>query len=202
MIKLEQPSQEVIDRWEAAYAGRRLGKNPHILERRRERMNSTQSILTHPSVPDTGVLVSLKNASRSMVNYPGIGGVKVPPGTPPANLMVFMRDPIERLHSAYQFFEGRPPLGNGRNLITWEEFIDEVLAGAKNQHWKPVSEGIAIVGKPVQVYKLSELNEKWPFDGPPMETRNKSKPIQVNLKYREDELKALYADDYTLLEGT
>jgi hypothetical protein len=161
---------------------------------------------------DVGVVIVLKSASRSMlsvhrkkiIHVDTMGGTSSAPL--PAELHVFVRDPIERLRSAYQFFGLRlaviatvnPDDEPTRGEFTWENFIDNVLAGSKNPHWRPVSETVGKLKKSGVIPHLFEnVADEYPLGELP--TKNASRPIEgLDLSYRSRDLRELYAGDYAM----
>lgn len=146
-----------------------------------------------------GVIVVLKAASRAMVqDYKRIRWEIMGEPLPP-KLHIFVRDPIQRLKSAYQFFNGRPPVHAPHRNLTWEEFVDAVLDGAENPHWRSAQETIDLLpgaqGR-VTVHRFEDLATEFPLG--PLVKKNESTPIDVDLTYREQELKDFYAADYAL----
>lgn len=154
---------------------------------------------------NVGVVILFKCASRSMVATGS--SCRVQRGVAskqPENMHVFVRDPIQRLQSAYRFFKARPPI-EGRNQkgnLTYEEFVDHVLGGAENPHWRPVTETLSVFDRSDIVTHLFEnLADEYPIGV--LEKRNVSKPVvdqEIDLTYREAELKEFYAGDYKLRE--
>ena len=143
-----------------------------------------------------GVLVVLKSASRSVL---ASAKLKLRAGEDmlPAEVHVFVRDPIERLRSAYQFFNHRPPIeGSRATTFTWEEFIDNVLNGSKNIHWRPVSELVARAGIDPVLHLFENIGKEYPLG--PLQHKNTSATIDVDMSYRKSELQSLYADDYAM----
>lgn len=159
--------------------------------------------VTRPGDKDVGVLLVFKAASRSMVNgreqHVLSGG-----NESPRKLHVFVRDPIDRLASAYKFFRGRPPIDYPEDgAISWERFVDLVLdEGKENPHWRSVTDTIALAGGgKIIPHMFERLSEEFPLGE--LERRNES-PVDleqsIDRSYRSDELKAAYAGDYELRE--
>ena len=153
---------------------------------------------------DTGVVIIYKSASRSMVATGKTVRIeRAEPKTQPANMHVFVRDPVKRLKSAYRFFRAAPPINDRaeKGPMTYEDFIDYVLAGTENMHWRPVTETLSVFGRSDIVPHLFEnLAEEYPFPG--LGHKNVSEPTvcEVNAHYREDEVKSFYSGDYQLRE--
>ena len=147
------------------------------------------------------MLMLLKCASRSMIasrpKKHRKGDRKMP-----KEVHAFVRDPLERLRSVYQFFKKGPPIiGETERTMPWEKFIDYVLAGKDNPHWRPASVMIERLGHPnVIVHRFEDLGTEYPLGDLPQ--RNKSKKMDdLDMNYRKDELLAFYADDIKLREG-
>jgi len=155
---------------------------------------------------DTGVVIIFKAASRSMVatgEERNVFGGRAE--DLPKNMHVFVREPLQRLKSAYNFFKAHPPIDGRtkRGPMSYEEFVDHVLDDdARNPHWRSVTETLSVFGRSDIVPHLFEnLSDEYPIGA--LERRNVSKPIEgkeVDTSYREDELKEFYAGDYKLRE--
>ena len=151
-----------------------------------------------------GVVIVLKAASRSMI----AASKRLPVGTVPEKLHVFVRDPIDRLRSVYQFFtdvqerqqllkEHLPPRPQRQiELSSWEAFVDALLDGALNPHWEPVADILDKIGSQVLVHRFENLADEFPLGE--LEKRNVSKRKQLDTTYREDELRAYYARDFAM----
>lgn len=147
-----------------------------------------------------GVIILLKCASRSMLALRDVRRVVVGEDKLPDEIHAFVRDPIERLRSAYQFFRKRPPVEYRGGALEWEQFIDYVLDGRENVHWKPASMTIDEVPAEVTVHRFEDLAEKFPLGKLPR--KNKSREVgSVDVAYRADEVKNMYAGDYRLRVG-
>ncbi len=147
-----------------------------------------------------GVVIILKCASRSMFAGEGFRSI-VGRDKMPSELHVFVRDPIKRLVSAYQFFRRRPPVSGYPDLkqITWEQFIDAVLNNEKNPHWCPVSETLSYIEQDVIAHKFENLSSEYPLGS--LGHKNPSNPVAVDEGYRANEILALYAGDVSLREA-
>lgn len=140
---------------------------------------------------DVGVVIIFKNASRSMVTTGTV--VSAHRVRLPKHLHVFVRDPIQRLKSAYQFFHGRSRM----KALTWEQFIDRVLAGDENVHWLPVTETLKRLNRDdVNVHLFENLATEYPLGK--LEHRNQSEPVNVDTDYRASDIRRFYAGDYNL----
>jgi hypothetical protein len=153
---------------------------------------------------EEGALLLLKAASRSLVADPKTRRRVVGEHEIPKVVHVFVRDPMDRLKSAYQFFRKAPPIQKSarirRKKITWEEFVDAVLDGVENPHWRPASYGVDKVeaeGSTVVPHLFENIGREYPFGELPYKNESREK-VKVDLTYRLDEVKAFYADDYNL----
>lgn len=119
-------------------------------------------------------------------------------------VILFMRDPFERLRSCYQFFyqnnmmPAQPRLREG---ASWEEFVDMVLDGdRRNPHWDPQT--LYHTVEPDGPYLITAT---YPFEllnvvmkarfGVNLPKKNASEPMKLNMDYRIEELGELYAQD-------
>lgn len=99
-----------------------------------------------------------------------------------------IREPIERLESAYNFFQygqcGQFP--NGAEYTSIRHFIDSVLNGHADSHWLPQSEQLLLCDTFVDLesFKLAT-------------TENRTKHLEV-VNYRLDDLRRYYAGDYAI----
>lgn len=150
-----------------------------------------------------GVVIILKGASRSMIDAASkiVVRKKDDKRPLPNRMHVFVRDPIERLQSVYKFFRAHPPIEGReeRGKMLYSDFIDAVLAGAKNAHWRPVTETLShFAESDVVVHLFENLAEEFPLGK--LAKKNASKPVEqeIDLTYREAELKTFYAGDYQL----
>ena len=123
----------------------------------------------------------------------------------PPVIDVFVRDPIERLRSAFQFFRGHPPFRvrhqwKAKSMASWENFVDAILEGVPNPHWRPVADTLDLFPESANfnIVAFEEINEKWGLRKK-LEKKNKSiKMDNIDLNYRRDELREFYARDYAL----
>jgi len=148
-----------------------------------------------------GVVVILKSASRSILGSEAILLTSDDKDKLPDELHVFVRDPIERLRSSYQFFKKQPPIvgRTSRDDLTWKEFVDYVLSGVDNPHWRPASKTVGNTGKAAIPHLFENINEEYPLGK--LDVKNVSVPIEgIDLAYRIEELKLMYSDDYKLRE--
>ena len=102
-----------------------------------------------------------------------------------------VRDPIDRFESAYNFFQygqqGNFPNGEYKNI---EEFTNKVLAGVKDDHWLPQSAQLLNCDRFADLETLTLDRQQ-----------NAVKHIE-KARWRLDELKAFYANDYKLRGGS
>ena len=111
--------------------------------------------------------------------------------------LCWVRDPIDRLVSAFSYFHYTPYLPasiTGR----WQTFVDYTLTH-DDPHWTPqvdllTHDGVLL---PNEVYWLKDLQATWPFLGLLPWIRG-VKHVEVDTTYRRDELDAKYAGDYEL----
>lgn len=110
-------------------------------------------------------------------------------------LHLFLRDPVDRLISAWSHLRNEdqcPPALADRP--DYETFVDRVLAGAEDAHWRPQME--ALVREPDRIYPFERISEHFPaVTGRAIEHHNASHPPRVNDLYRLDELWQLYHAD-------
>ena len=96
-------------------------------------------------------------------------------------LLMLVRDPMDRLRSAYQFFTQRLQCEQ-----TWEEFVDNILAGNRNNHWIPQTVHHENPTRYMEFDKFLDVQE------------NASKEVDVPWEYRYEELLEYYEDDWKL----
>lgn len=117
-------------------------------------------------------------------------------------VITFLRHPIERLISAYRYFnfvEGwQKDMSFYGYTAPYERFVDAVLDGERNRHWIQQSEllrhGRNFV--PTEVYRFEDINEIWPkVIGIPLQRVNASNLKPVDQWYRRNELDNLYSED-------
>jgi hypothetical protein len=121
-----------------------------------------------------------------------------------AQVVLFVREPMARLRSAWQFWVHETPV-KPYVPATWEEFVDEVLDGRYEPHWSPQFEwhtsddGVFI---PNQAMKL-EYMPRW-FKlvyGIDLEVENRSIRREIDTTYRAHELLVMYSTDLALWEA-
>ncbi len=121
--------------------------------------------------------------------------------------VMFVREPMERLKSCYQFFVGLRDAGTTYSgfsfdiLDTWQTFIDYILLGNVDEHWQTQSEQATSDGEltPTEYLKFDDLGSWFPvFFNIRLPHINSSEPLVVDDTYRSDELGIYYADDYDL----
>jgi len=88
--------------------------------------------------------------------------IKNPDGRP---LITFIRDPIDRLKSGYNFFQGTGRWQYFPPPETYRDHVDNVLAGQKNIHWDPQTD--ILKGLEVTPYLLEDINKVWKWFGFP-----------------------------------
>ena len=172
-----------------------------IMRRPESARGPTALYVTAHGNDSVGVFVVFKAASRSMVK--GRAQHASRNGPTPEEMHVFVREPIERLESAYRFFGGRPPidyLEDGE--ISWERFIDLLLdEGKENPHWRSAADTLKLAGRSHDtiVHLFEDVNKAFPLGK--LDRRNESKRdgrFVTDPTYREAELREMYADDYAL----
>jgi len=148
-----------------------------------------------------GVLLIPKCASQSMGTVKGILNAKTEEDVPKV-VHAFIRDPIDRLYSAFAFMDAAPPgmYEYMNRRATWEEFVDTIIqSGLIDEHWEPQADVVARLGRPVILHLFENISTEFPFEG--LEWTNKrTRHFEADLSYREDELKEYYAGDYQLRE--
>ena len=112
--------------------------------------------------------------------------------------VAFIRHPMERLRSCYSMLcemsEQGDPHSCGAPVDSWESFVDHVLSGADNEHWRPQIEHVGNV--PNVWRRFEDLPECFgEFHPGPLPHLNKIARRETN-NYREDDLMRLYADDF------
>lgn len=114
------------------------------------------------------------------------------------NIHLFVRDPIDRLKSAWQFFADVDPQAV---QSSWERFVDAVLAGAENRHWysQTLTHTWRGVFLPTHLHPFEDINQIWPtLIRRPIGQENMSIVRNVDRSYRRAELETFYADDMVL----
>ena len=98
-----------------------------------------------------------------------------------------VRDPIDRLESAYNFFKyGQTdnfPVGKYRDI---NEFIDSVLAGVVDEHWQ------------LQIEILLECDRYADLESLPVMRKENSVQHTEKVNHRIDELNTFYSKDYEI----
>lgn len=124
----------------------------------------------------------------------------------PSILIGWIRDPIERIISAYSMFsilnergeyKARP---NSTDCATWESFIDYILDNS-NTHWDSQVEQLTYQGiyLPTNSFKFENISTLWANHyGGKIPHMNGYVHLPVTLSYRSAELQAKYAADITL----
>lgn len=122
-----------------------------------------------------------------------------------ARVLIFLREPVERLRSAYQFFLGKtsgdkiPGVDEG----DYKLFVDYVLRDEDHPmdaHWKPQMDVHLHEGKyiPNEFYQFEDINRLWKELSLPGELVhiNASKEVpDQDYMYRRDELFNFYEVD-------
>lgn len=101
-----------------------------------------------------------------------------------------VRDPIDRLESAYNFFkygqQGNFPTGQYNDI---KDFIDAVLAGVTDEHWRPQSSMLLLCDKfaDLETMNISKLQN--------------TSPHYEKVEHRIEELNNFYSQDFVLRGG-
>lgn len=108
--------------------------------------------------PDLGVAVCTKSGLNTMrcTGLPRKSKAK----NKNIKVRIYIRNPIERLKSAWAMFTGLGEFPRGGNLLSWEDFIDKLLdEGYSDQHWNPQIPQHKTYD---EIYRLENINETWP----------------------------------------
>jgi hypothetical protein len=97
----------------------------------------------------------------------------------PARATAFIRDPIERLKSAYSI----------PGAESWEWLVDQILSNERDPHWIPQAEQLGVADTFLPFELLGE------FVRPHF---HKSTPREIDASYRITELRNYYVADYWL----
>jgi len=121
--------------------------------------------------------------------------------------VMFLREPINRIHSAYRFFKNQHELGckhvgNWCPTGTFEQFIDHVLQ-QPNPHWdsqvKQVTDkhGLYV---PTITHKFEDIGEMWSHYSDATLNHKNAAPTHydIDAEYRIEELLAHTEDDMLL----
>ena len=113
---------------------------------------------------------------------------------------IFIRDPVDRIHSGFKFLPGcipKCPLG-----MTYKEYVDQVLSGEPERHWVPQTDLVEGVEN-LTMYRFEDLETVWPTLGfPALKPHNISPDVEIpDWDYRIKELMEFYAEDYELRYG-
>lgn len=100
--------------------------------------------------------------------------------------IAFIRGPFSRCVSGWSFFRGQPQ--SSLHLAKWEDWVDRVLSGEDNEHWRPQASFIT--------------DERvLPFEQFGMFVRfheHRSMWAAFDPGYRLEELRQYYKDDFAL----
>ena len=123
--------------------------------------------------------------------------------------VLFLREPIARIGSAYRFFKNQHELGckhmgNACPTDTYEEFIDHILR-TPNEHWdSQVAQVTDSVGTfmPTDVYRFEDISKVWDMYSPSELNHKNSAPTKYewDTQYRLDDLENHCHDDIKLYE--
>jgi len=152
---------------------------------------------------NVGVIMVLKAASRSMIRGVIDGHQKrlvIGEDDLPGDLHIFIRDPLERLRSSYQFMMGRSNPISRACRGDYCDFVDDILLGdQKDPHWAPQSAVISMLDGAPHIHLFERLDGEYPLG--PLQRLNSSKRMEIDDSYREQEVREFYSDDYALREG-
>lgn len=117
--------------------------------------------------------------------------LRLAPGEIPFGSIAFIRDPIDRLVSAYRFFAN---MGQNRFFGSeWPDMVDRVLGGLWDPHVLPQSLFIRKAG--ARAYLFEDLAAIWPYKE--LRRENISQGAYM-FPYRMDELLEHYKEDRDL----
>ena len=116
--------------------------------------------------------------------------------------ILWLREPLERMYSAYRFFKAQHEAGASVGLEVptddYKKFVDYVLKNS-NPHWDSQIKMVTHKGKfiPTVVQKFEDINELWPtYYREPLSHINPSpKEYKVTKTYRLAELKKKFHTD-------
>lgn len=141
--------------------------------------------------PDVAVCVCTKGGFNSM-RMLGVERLsKADAKAQGVKVVMYIREPIERLKSAWAMYTGLKEFPRRDDLPTWEQFIDLVLDGYSEQHW---SSQVAQHDFYDEARRLENIDTTW--DGPTVGRENKGMYPKPTKEYRLNDLKNYYKDDY------
>ena len=152
---------------------------------------------------DIAVSVTPKVASSSIQSSGGEQTQDITAANAMAKRIAIVRDPIDRLGSAYSWFYMMREGGFKLEVdIPWvsgfESFVDMVLDGEPNEHWHPQA-SILSGFKFTHIFTLDQLNAKWSEHAVSPTIPHEHAVIRQTITtYRRAELVAKYAQDSQL----
>lgn len=112
------------------------------------------------------------------------------------DVRIFVRDPVERLRSAWQMMSD-----SYSDYLEWPDFVDRVLSGELvDRHWMPQAKIHTWGGRliPTSFYLFEDIQEWWgKWFNRVLPHRNKSNPREIP-EYRREDIKEFYAQDIEL----
>jgi len=121
-------------------------------------------------------------------------------------VIAFIRNPLDRLQSAFSYFSGNGQWTVDRlHVNTWESFIDNCALVGQDHHWAPQHllhehQGNLV---PTEWYHFDDFEEvSRSILGVEPQHRNPSKRrICVDTTYREEELRDFFSVDWDIYEN-
>tara|TARA_R110002012_G_scaffold266954_2_gene450569 strand:+ start:751 stop:1224 length:474 start_codon:yes stop_codon:yes gene_type:complete len=141
-------------------------------------------------IPKAGATSISEVASRCLYELPSS-----------TECIAFIRHPIDRLKSCYQFLHAIDATGtqyqvniSSEYLVSYEAFIDYMLTN-DDEHWLPQAK---LSKEASRFFRFEEINKIWPLlFSSNLPHLNSSEDIQVP-KYRHAELLNYYSEDILL----
>ena len=128
-------------------------------------------------------------------------GIKNTPSRQGKGVIWFVRNPLERVRSAWRYFEhtvGWPKETNIKQA-DYQTFVDLLLDGASNRHWDSQTPMVTYTRffLPTEIYPFEQIGQLWDsvVGKGTLTHQNESAKIDTDT-YREDDLIRHFADDY------